>query len=184
MYKLPTSYSITTFNLERNLESDTRRFVFVHCFTYPNIKLLRRTISKEDENLSLTSDSIIKLRDAIQNLEIVLCARNYKEIERLPIERCCDLFNFWHLWCNLVIFDVKKVLRLRTFSFVTFFICIHGRKIEASFRSCHFARSNFWRKPYWPRSFRIEACAINTRRDHMPSAGVQMNKILCFFAQK
>lgn len=94
MYKLPTSYSITTFNLERNLESDTRRFVFVHCFTYPNIKLLRRTISNEDENLSLTSDSIIKLRDAIQNLEIVLCARNYKEIERLPIERCCDLFNF------------------------------------------------------------------------------------------
>lgn len=64
-YKLPRNYSITAFNLERNLESDMRRFVVVHCFTYPNIKLFLRIISKENENSSLTSDSIIELRDAM-----------------------------------------------------------------------------------------------------------------------
>lgn len=52
--EMATAYIRTSYRgtiaLQRNLDSDTRRFVFVHCFTYPNIKLLRRTISKEDEN--------------------------------------------------------------------------------------------------------------------------------------
>lgn len=72
----------------------------------------------------------------------------------------CDLFNFRHLWFNLVTSTLK---RLRIFPFVSpLVVSAEGGGEKLLVEVATSRGLTFRRKPYWQRSFRIEACAVNT----------------------